>query len=161
MDIEVVMADYADARHARDIPLLLNEYAQDPMGGGQALDEAVQRHLVGELARRPHAFSVLAYVNGEPAGLVNCFEGFSTFACQPIVNIHDVVVLARYRGLGLSQRLLTQVEAEARARGCCKLTLEVLSGNEVARAAYQKFGFASYTLDPDTGVALFWEKKLA
>ncbi|GAA0787023.1 GNAT family N-acetyltransferase [Marinobacterium sediminicola] len=160
MDIEVVQADYTHPDHARDIPLLLNEYAKDPMGGGCALAEEVQQALVSKLAKIPHAFSILAYVNGEPAGLVNCFEAFSTFACKPIINIHDVVVLGHYRGAGLSQKMLALVEDIARERGCCKVTLEVLSKNEVAKSAYRKFGFSGYELDPETGVALFWEKKL-
>jgi hypothetical protein len=24
-------------------------------------------------------------------GLVNCFEGFSTFACKPLVNVHELL----------------------------------------------------------------------
>ena len=44
--------------------------------------------------------------------------------------------------------------------GCCKLTLEVLDGNAPAKAAYEKFGFASYELDPAVGGALCWQKKL-
>ncbi|MFT5906124.1 MAG: ribosomal protein S18 acetylase RimI-like enzyme, partial [Cryomorphaceae bacterium] len=42
----------------------------------------------------------------------------------------------------------------------CKITLEVLSKNEVAKSAYQKFGFSGYELDPEAGKALFWEKPI-
>ena len=45
-------------------------------------------------------------------------------------------------------------------RGCCKLTLEVLDNNFIAKALYKKFGFSDYQLDPEYGNALFWEKKL-
>lgn len=48
----------------------------------------------------------------------------------------------------------------ATSRGCCKLTLEVLSNNPNAMASYSKFGFTSYELDPALGTAQFWEKKL-
>jgi len=130
------------------------------MGGGAPLSEAVKRHLVQELSTRPYAFSVIAYVDGEPAGLANCFEGFSTFACKPLVNVHDITVLRKHRGKGISQKLLAKVEEIAMAKGCCKLTLEVLSNNTVAKSAYEKFGFAAYELDPIAGNALFWEKKL-
>jgi ribosomal protein S18 acetylase RimI-like enzyme len=160
MNISVLQADYLDPVHAHAVEHLLGAYAQDPMGGAQALPAETLGKLVGELAKRPHAFSVLAFVDGKPAGLVNCFEGFSTFACKPLVNIHDVVVLDAFRGLGLSQRMLDCVEAVAVARGCCKLTLEVLEGNRTAQGAYEKFGFAPYTLDPEAGRALFWQKKL-
>ena len=51
-------------------------------------------------------------------------------------------------------------EAHARAIGCCKLTLEVLSGNMVATRAYLRFGFAQYALDPAVGHAMFMQKWL-
>ena len=160
MEIRISQANYHDPQQQADMTLLLDAYATDPMGGGMPLDERVKNNVVKELARLPYAFSVIAYVDGGPAGLVNCFEAFSTFACKPLVNIHDVIVLKQYRGHGLSQKMLSEVEAIANAKGCCKLTLEVLSGNDVAKAAYQKFGFRGYELDPKLGVALFWQKKL-
>lgn len=158
--IQVVVANYHKPQHQHDIPYLLNAYANDPMGGGNALPEDVQSSLVAKLAKLAHAFSVIAYVDDEPAGLVNCFEAFSTFKAKPLVNIHDVVVLKAYRGLGISQRLLAEVERIATDKGCCKITLEVLSGNTVAINAYKKYGFDHYQLDPTAGVAQFWEKAL-
>jgi len=92
-EILVLQASYTNPVHAEAICLVLNHYAEDPMGGGQPLPAHVLEQLPAELARRPHAFSVLAFVGGEPAGLVNCFEGFSTFACRPLVNVHDVSVV--------------------------------------------------------------------
>ena len=70
------------------------------------------------------------------------------------------MVRTGYRGQGLSQILLSNIEDIARRRGCCKITLEVLSGNTPAQGAYEKFGFRHYQLTPDTGQALFWQKNL-
>ena len=140
MDVDIIQADYGDPQQREEIPRILNAYASDPMGGGVPLGDFAKHHLVQKLSQLPHAFSVLAYVDGAPAGLVNCFEGFSTFACQSLVNIHDVVVLEKFRGLGLSQDMLQKVEAIARDRDCCKITLEVLSNNTIAQKAYAKFG---------------------
>jgi len=159
-NIEVLLADYHNPRHAHDLGWLLNQYARDPMGGGGALPGDITDTLASELAKRPHAFSVLCYVDGQPAGLINCFEGFSTFIGRALVNIHDVVVVSGNRGLNLSQRMLECVELEARARDCCKLTLEVLEGNQIAQGAYRKFGFAGYELEPEFGSAMFWQKPL-
>ena len=159
-DILVLQASYTNAVHADAIGLLLNYYAEDPMGGGHSLPADLLQQLPAELAKRPHAFSVLAFVGGEPAGLVNCFEGFSTFACRPLVNVHDVVVKEQFRGLGLSQKMLQKVEEIARQRGCCKITLEVLEGNTLAQAAYRKFGFDDSVFDPAHGRMLFWNKPL-
>lgn len=160
MNIDVQRANYLDPQQAADIVFLLNGYATDPMGGGEALMPYVRQNLVATLATLPHALTVLCYVDGRPAGLANCFEGFSTFSCRKLLNIHDIAVLAEFRGLGLSQHLLRAVEGEARERGCAKLTLEVLEGNSPARAAYEKFGFGAYQLDPAMGQAMFWQKSL-
>ena len=130
------------------------------MGGSQPLSESVRSNLANELSKLPHAFSIICYVNNKPAGLVNCFEAFSTFKCKPLINIHDVVVVSEFRGLGLSQKMLSKVEEIAKQKGCCKITLEVLEGNKVAQNSYLKFGFAGYELDPIMGKALFWQRKV-
>lgn len=160
MDINVFQADYSNPRQAKEIVDLLNIYVLDPMGGGEALRDNVKTSLVSALAKIPQAFSILCYVDDEAAGLVNCFQAFSTFACKPVINIHDVMVCDEYRGLGLCRRMLDKVEAIARERGCCKVTLEVLEGNQTAQAAYKKLGYAGYEIDPRLGKALFWQKQL-
>lgn len=159
----IVRADYGDTRHAQALVSLLDAYARDPAGGGQPLSEVARENLPAALAARREAFSVLAFDGeaGPAIGLVNCFEGFSTFACRPLVNVHDVVVLATHRGQRVAQRMLAEVEAIARERGACKLTLEVLSNNSRAMALYQRFGFAGYQLDPAMGQAQFLQKWLA
>ncbi|MDP3835912.1 MAG: GNAT family N-acetyltransferase, partial [Hydrogenophaga sp.] len=92
--------------------------------------------------------------------LVNCIEGFSTFACRPLVNVHDVAVLASHRGRGIAEQMLAEAEAVARERGAVKLTLEVLSGNHSAMRLYERIGFAGYQLDPAMGSARFLQKWL-
>lgn len=159
-DIVVVQADYSNPVHAQAVRDVLNHYAKDPMGGGEALSAQVLEALPAELAKRAHAFSVLAFVDDVAAGLVNCFEGFSTFAGKPLVNVHDVSVVDTFRGLGLSHKMLEKVEDIARERGCCKITLEVLEGNPVAQGSYRKFGFSDGQLDPAYGRMLFWNKHL-
>ncbi len=160
MKIEIHSANYSNPLHGREIIELMSEYAQDLMGGQKDLSDEVKKNLVGSLENIPEAFSVIAYVDEKPAGLINCFEGFSTFSCKPLVNIHDVIVSSDYRGQGISSLMLEKVEQIAIERGCCKLTLEVLEGNKAAQNSYQKFGFSAYELDPEVGKALFWEKKL-
>ena len=92
--------------------------------------------------------------------MVNCIEGFSTFACRPLVNVHDVAVLPQYRGQGVAEKMLALAEQLAGKRGACKLTLEVLSGNAGAARLYERIGFAAYQLDPAMGQARFMQKLL-
>jgi GNAT superfamily N-acetyltransferase len=157
----ILLANLSDSHHANTMVRLLDAYACDAMGGGEGLSDYTKTHLANALAQRAGVHVLLAFVNEAPAGLAICMEGFSTFACKPLLNIHDVYVAPAFRGTGLSSRLLSKAESIARGLGCCKLTLEVLEGNKVAQASYVRFGFAGYQLDPATGRAMFWQKKLS
>jgi ribosomal protein S18 acetylase RimI-like enzyme len=158
--IEIISPDLTNPHHASAILELMAEYTSDPMGGSQGLSEFVSANLIGELAKRPHAKIVLAFDRQRAVGLTICFEGFSTFACKPLLNIHDLVVASDYRGRGIAKMMLQAVEDIAIASGCCKLTLEVLEGNHIAQKVYTSAGFKGYELDPNMGRAMFWEKKL-
>ena len=158
--VYVCRADYADPQHASALVFLLDAYAQDPMGGSHPLSDFAKANLVTALAARPQAYSVLAFAGLHPVGLVNCIEGFSTFACRPLVNVHDVAVLASHRGQGVAEKMLALAESIALERGACKLTLEVLQGNVGACRLYRRIGFANYELDPAMGQAQFMQKWL-
>ncbi|MCJ8320569.1 MAG: GNAT family N-acetyltransferase [Colwellia sp.] len=160
MKLELIRADYHNEQHSTDLLMLLNSYAVDPMGGGEELSDYVKSNLIKSMASRQDVFTVLCYVDDVPAGLINCIEGFSTFSAKPLMNIHDVTVLPKYRGLGLSEKMFIEVEKLAKEKDCCKLTLEVLEGNKVAKNAYEKYGYSGYELDPEMGKAIFWQKKL-
>lgn len=159
--VSTLRADYADPTHAAALVALLDAYASDPAGGGEGLSDFAKQHLVHELATRPQAYSVLAFDGAQPVGLVNCIEGFSTFACKPLVNVHDVAVLASHRGRGIAEQMLALAESIARERGAVKMTLEVLSGNHGAVRLYERIGFAGYQLDPAMGTAQFFQKWLS
>lgn len=160
-ELRIFQADYHNPVHAGALVQLLDAYAMDPAGGNEPLGEFAKNHLVKELAARPQAFSVLAFADGQPVGLINCIEGFSTFACRPLVNIHDVAVLSSHRGQRVAEKMLALVDEIARERGACKLTLEVLQGNRSALKLYERIGFAAYQLDPVMGQAQFFQKWLA
>ena len=160
MNTRITEVDYTNPEHGEHLFLLLNEYAMEPMGGGQPIADEKRSSILQGLKEFPTAFSLITYVDDQPAALANCFYGFSTFAAQKLINIHDLMVSLPFRGKGLSQLLLDKIEEIARATHCCKITLEVLSNNEVAKNSYKKFGFEGYELDPDAGEAIFWQKKL-
>lgn len=158
--ITVDLADYADPVDAALLAELLDAYARDPMGGGAPLSDHARDAFVAGLAATGGAFSLIARVDGVGVGLANCLTGYSTFAAAPLVNIHDMAVLPGQRGHGIGRALLHAVEAEALKRGATKITLEVLSGNAVAKRLYAACGFGDYQLDPQAGSALFWQKRL-
>lgn len=153
-------ADYLNARDATAVVALLDAYASDPAGGGEPLSDFVKANLARELAARPQAYSVLAFDGVQPVGLVNCIEGFSSFKCKPLVNVHDVAVLASHRGRGIAEQMLAEAERIAVERGAVKMTLEVLSGNAPAVKLYRRIGYEGYQLDPTMGTAQFFQKWL-
>lgn len=160
IDLRVCAVDLHDAVQAERWLALLDHYARDPMGGGTPLSDHAREHLVGALADLPGFHGALAWSGETAVGLINCFAGFSTFAARPLLNIHDVVTHADWRGQGVARALLAWAETRAGQLGCCKLTLEVLSNNRAALASYERAGFAPYVLDPQAGHALFLQKYL-
>ena len=134
-------ANFADPADAAAILRLIDAYARDPRGGGEALPQAVRERLVPGLAAHPTARVWLAFEGSEAVGVCVGFIGFSTFRAQPLLNIHDLAVLPGQRGRGVGQALLAAAENHARAAGCCKLTLEVQEDNLPARRLYARCGF--------------------
>lgn len=158
--IQISVADYADAEQRAAIPYLLDAYARDLLGFRKALDEPVLQNLVTGLEAFPTAIVLLARVAEAYVGMAICFLGFSTFNAQPLINIHDFMVLKEYRNRGIGKALLREVERIARERQCCKITLEVQMKNTAARGIYQSFGFKASFLDPEAGEQLSLTKPL-
>lgn len=161
MPILIEQVDYHNAKQAKDLITLLDLYAQDKAGGGQPLPDSVKQTLVSNLSKLSYAVSLIAYDGEEAIGLLNGFQSFSTFANEPLINIHDLFVVGSRRGEGIAQQLLLVIEEVAKTRGCCKLTLEVLSGNQKAQNVYKHFDFEAYSLSETMGEAVFWQKKLS
>jgi ribosomal protein S18 acetylase RimI-like enzyme len=155
--IKIIQADYYNPYHGKAILELLNRYAMDDMGGAQALSEFTRDNLISELSKRDFALSLLAFKEGEAVGLLNAFEGFSSFRSKGLFNIHDIYVNADCRGQGIAQAMIEELKRIAHSKGFCKLTLEVLSNNVVAQNAYRKSGFEPYVLKDDAGEAQFWQ----
>ncbi len=152
--LEILEADYSNRHHADAILNLTNRYAQDPMGLGDSLPEETRKDLIKELKNFPTSLTLIAFMNGKPAGLANCFYSFSTFRASKVLNIHDLAVAPEYRGKGIGEMLLAAAEKKAAETGCCKVTLEVREDNR-ARSLYERQGF-SYG-EP---VMLFMSKEL-
>jgi len=139
--IRIREADFGDRRDADGIVAVLDSYAVDPIGGGEALAPDVRERVVPALRDHPTTLVLLALVDDEPIGVAVCFFGLSTFRAQPLLNIHDLAVLPQHRGRGVGRALLLAAEERARQKGCCRLTLEVRDDNAAARALYRRCGF--------------------
>ncbi len=160
--IDVVTADLSDSADQAAVLLMLDAYSADEMGDNQPLSGFAREHVIDGLRAHPTTLIFLAILNGQPVGIAVCFRGFSTFAAKPLINLHDFYVNHARRGQGVGRLLLTAIEREALATGCCKLTLEVQENNSRARSIYANYGFAQavYAADVKGGGTLFMTKPL-
>jgi len=125
---EIIQADLTCREHAQAYLSLMTHYATDPMGGNEDISDFTKQNSVKILLQRFDIFIVLAFKDDKPAGLLTAIEGFSTFACQPLLNVHNVVVYQDFRGQGVTALLFSKTEEIAKLRNGCKITLEVLAG---------------------------------
>jgi ribosomal protein S18 acetylase RimI-like enzyme len=153
-------ADLDRSDDARAVVALLYAYAEDAMGSGEPLSEDVQERLVPALRAVPDRLVLLAFDGDAAVGLAICFQGFSTFRARPLLNIHDLAVLPSHRGRGVATAMLAAIEAEARRRECCKLTLEVRDDNPRAEALYRALGFGAGSAGERSVQYRFMEKRL-
>jgi ribosomal protein S18 acetylase RimI-like enzyme len=161
MSIEIREADWDDASHCRGLLEVLDSYAGAPVGGGATLPADVRERLIPALREHPLSLVLLALHEQQPVGAATCFYGFSTFCAKPLLNVHDLAVLPAFQGRGIGRALLAAAEGRARARGCCKLTLEVRQDNHRARQLYFGHGFRDFELAGKTYPTLFLSKPLS
>jgi [ribosomal protein S18]-alanine N-acetyltransferase len=79
------------------------------------------------------------YVVAEEDGQLVGYAGL--FAVPPEADVQTVAVVAGRQGAGLGRRLLADLLAQARRRGCSQVLLEVRDTNAAARALYASMGF--------------------
>ena len=151
----LTIADLKNPRHRQSIIELLDMYSRDPLGNASPLSSEVSGRLIDGLEKQPGTLVLLALEGDEAVGICVCFASFSTFLARPILNIHDIAVRPEHRNRGIGRRLLHAVQAQARQRGCCRITLEVRDDNVAAQHLYQDFGFRA-----SAPPMHFWHKPL-
>lgn len=151
----ILFCDFDNTHHQDALVRLINAYKQDPMGGSVPFTEDEGRTLVKSLSSHPSCFVMFVMYKGEYVGLATCFINYSTFRLAPYINVHDVVILEPYRGVGLGKALLMKIINIASERGYCKVNLEVRQDNHPAKALYASLGFK----ECETPM-YFWERLL-
>src|SRR5215471_14338754 len=111
-----------------EVPLVLQfvrdlaEYEHDPESA-KATEAQMQVALFGE---RPAAEAVIAWYEGEPAGLALWFPTFSTWTGQPGLWLEDLFVRVEHRRRGIGRALLTYLALVCVERGYGRFEWSVL-----------------------------------
>jgi GNAT superfamily N-acetyltransferase len=93
--------------------------------------------LFGE---RPTIETVIAALDGEPAGYALFFPTFSTFLGRPGLYLEDLYVRPAARGYGVGRKLLEHLARITVERGWGRLEWSVLDWNAPSIAFYKKMG---------------------
>ncbi len=83
--------------------------------------------------------AILAFLDGEPAGLALFHPRFSTWLGRPAMYLEDLYVVAEARGQGVGRRLMARLAAIAIERGWGRIDFQVLDWNP-ARSFYRRLG---------------------
>lgn len=87
-----------------------------------------------KLSRDPDLFLVAEADGCLIGSVIGAFDGRRGF-------IYHLAVAASFRGIGVASRLMDEVEARLRARGCLKCFLLVKNDNTEAEIYYQHHGW--------------------
>jgi ribosomal protein S18 acetylase RimI-like enzyme len=147
--------DFKNQEHCQRLVELINHYMADPMGDSTPLDEEQQKKLINGLASHTSCFVLFVKLDNEIAGLATCFINFSTFKAKPYINLHDIIIHKKFRGLGIGKKLLEKIIDIAESKNFCKVTLEVREDNVNAKKLYKELGFKD--AEP---IMHFWTKIL-
>jgi len=138
--VKIRRGDLHSPQDQRGTLALLDLYASQLPGRSSGLSAEVQDKLIPALCNQPGLQLFVAETDACMVGLAICFEGFSTFQAQPLLNIHDFTIHPDYRGQGIGSQLLEHLIQYARQAQHCAVTLEVLASNP-ARRLYARYGF--------------------
>jgi ribosomal protein S18 acetylase RimI-like enzyme len=152
--VSIKECDFLDPFQRKAVIDLMNHYMASDMGGKlPPYSEETAQLVVEGLEHHPSRLVLLAEFKGEYVGLSNSFINFGTFAGKPFINIHDIVIHERHRGLGIGRKMMEAIDSKAKELGCGKITLEVRNDNTRAQQLYKSMGFCE-----GTPVMHFWTK---
>ena len=135
-DVDIRMATAEDVALILSFIKALADY--EKRGHQVTADEARLREtLFGKYA---YAETLIADLNGEPAGFALFFHTYSTFLARPAIYLEDLFVKPDLRGRGIGKTLLARLAQLSEERGCGRLEWSVLNWNQPAIDFYRSLG---------------------
>jgi GNAT superfamily N-acetyltransferase len=105
-----------------------------------ATEADLVRHAFGAA---PQFEAILAFIDGEPAGVALFHTRFSTWLGRPGLYLEDLYVVEKARGQGVGRRLMARLAAIAVERGWGRIDFNVLDWNP-ARRFYERLGLSHH-----------------
>jgi len=136
--VTVRPATPADAATLVALVRELAVYEREPLSSVKMTEADVLRDGFGPQRRFE---ALIAEADGRAAGFALFFHNYSTWEGRAGIYVEDIYVSEWARGLGVGRRLVAEVAAIARERGCPRVDLWVLHWNP-ARKFYERMGFA-------------------
>lgn len=130
----------------------LNAY-EDPISHDRDVGEGAAAASLAALLRRiaDGGVAFVAEADSELFGYLFCvIEDAPPFvrpAHRRVAVISDAFVAEAWRGLGVFRAMLAKADAHARAAGCRRMLIGVLSGNDRTERIYRAAGFRPYALE--------------
>ncbi|MBD8513848.1 GNAT family N-acetyltransferase [Photobacterium sp. WH77] len=137
MEILVKHLEPGNSEHKNLFESLFREYLS---GFSVAFDPAV----IEQLFALSYFHGFMSFIDDKPAGFAVCFESFSTYRLQRVMNIHDFMVANRCRGKGVGKAQLHAIEQYCRDNHYLKITLEVADDNIAAKKLYSSCQYEDY-----------------
>jgi GNAT superfamily N-acetyltransferase len=113
------------------------------VAAGTADDPTHQLQFAGHLRKIEHV-TLVAEVDGDVLGVIDMEYHQRLGDHRPQARVHDLVVTASARGLGVGGALLSRADELARRRGCFRLTLVTASWRSDTLAFYDRQGWQNY-----------------
>ena len=88
----------------------------------------------------PRFWSLIAELDGEPAGFALCFNTYSTWEGHHGIFLEDLYVPPELRGRGVGKALLVRIAQIAVEQGCPRVNWHVLDWNAPSIAVYERLG---------------------
>lgn len=139
MDISIRLIEIENLEDKGVFKSLLKEYLSE-------FNVELDSTVVDQLFSLPYFYGFISFIENKPAGFAVCFESFSTYHAQRVMNIHDFMVSERYRGKGVGKAQLDSIEQYCRDNSYFKITLEVDDDNISAKKLYHSCGYEDYRI---------------
>ncbi|QUM80429.1 GNAT family N-acetyltransferase [Moritella sp. 5] len=72
-------------------------------GYAPGLSVELEPTVISQLFILSYFHGFISFVGSKPAAFAVCFESYSTYRAQKVMNIHDLLVSEHYRGQGLGK----------------------------------------------------------